>query len=84
MVLLYCAGAWVSRHAEMAVYYFHMPVSLLKLIFWGFILFLALSFFGISIQAIVNSPAGQANLDYLTTLFSHIWLWTTQWIRPNY
>ena len=57
-------------------------LSLLKLVVWTFILFLALSFFGISIQAIVNSPVGQANLTYLYDLLSHLWLWLTEWIRP--
>lgn len=57
-------------------------VSLLKLAFWLAVLFLALSFFGISIQAIVASPAGQANLHYLLDLFSRAYLWSTQWIRP--
>lgn len=56
---------------------------MLKLIFWIFVLFLALSFFGISIQAIVNSPAGQANLAYLSSLLLQLWLWATHWIRPT-
>ena len=50
-------------------------MSLLRLAFWTIVLFLALSFFGISIQAIVNSPAGQANLAYLAALFSPAWQW---------
>ena len=41
---------------------------MLKLLFWLFVLFLALSYFGISIQSIVNSPAGQQNLAYLAYL----------------
>lgn len=55
---------------------------MLKLVFWIIVLILALSFFGISIQAIVNSPAGQANIAYLLDLLSQAWLWATQWIRP--
>ncbi|MHB0866007.1 MAG: hypothetical protein ACYC1Y_03890 [Minisyncoccota bacterium] len=46
-----------------------------KLIFWVFVLILALSFFGISIQAIVNSPAGQANFAYLYDLLLQGWHW---------
>lgn len=46
-----------------------------KLIFWIFVLVLALSFFGISIQAILNSPAGQANITYVIHLFSQAWQW---------
>jgi len=64
-------------------------VSLLKLAFWTFVLFLALSFFGISIQNIVNSPIGQANLNFLTDFFApvwqvvnHTWQFATEWIRP--
>ena len=46
-----------------------------KLIFWILVLVLALSFFGISIQAIVNSPAGQANFNYVFHLVSQGWQW---------
>lgn len=56
--------------------------SILRLVFWILILILALSFFGISIQAIINSPAGQANFTYLAHLLSQAWQWATQWIRP--
>jgi len=55
---------------------------MLRLIFWVLILFLALSFFGISIQAIVSSPAGQANLNYLVNLSSQAWQWFIQFIQP--
>ncbi|MFA5998131.1 MAG: hypothetical protein WC814_01975 [Candidatus Paceibacterota bacterium] len=56
--------------------------EMIRLVFWTFVLLLALSFFGISIQAIINSPAGQANVSYLLDLLSQAWLWATQWIRP--
>ena len=79
----------LSRHTEIlppvycrCIIYTMAILSLLKLVVWTFILFLALSFFGISIQAIVNSPVGQANLTYLYDLLSHLWLWLTEWIRP--
>jgi hypothetical protein len=49
--------------------------SIFKLIFWVFILVLALSFFGISLQAIVTSPAGQANFAYLFELLMKVWQW---------
>lgn len=58
-------------------------VHMLRLVFWIFILFLALSFFGISIQAVVNSPTGQANLAYLLYLANEAWLFATAWIRPT-
>lgn len=49
---------------------------LIKLAFWIVVGVLALSFFGISLQSIINSPAGQENfayLWYLVMLGSH-WL----------
>ena len=55
-----------------------LMVSLLRLVFSVFVLFLALSFFGVSIQAVVNSPAGQENLTYLFNLFSQLWQWVTE------
>lgn len=79
-----------SRHAEILPLDTHCPSwrgmqikwynmvtmwSALRLGFWLLILVLALSFFGISIQAIVNSPAGQANFGYLYNLLSQIWQW---------
>lgn len=48
---------------------------MLKTIFWTLVLILALSFFGISIQAIVNSPAGQENFAYVGSLLSQGWQW---------
>lgn len=39
------------------------------------VLVLALSFFGISIQAIVSSPAGQENIAYLMHLGGIVWDW---------
>lgn len=49
--------------------------AILKTIFWVFVLVLALSFFGISIKTIVESPAGQANFAYLFDLFHQAWQW---------
>ncbi|MDD3531134.1 MAG: hypothetical protein PHV99_00875 [Candidatus Pacebacteria bacterium] len=54
----------------------------LRTIFWALVLLLALSFFGISLQAIVNSPVGQANIHYVSGLLSDLWLWCTAWMRP--
>lgn len=50
------------------------------LIFWIFVLFLGLSYLGISVQEIMNSPAGQANLAYLQTLLSQALQWLTPYI----
>lgn len=57
-------------------------VSLLRLIFWAAVLILALSYFGISIRAILSSPTGQENVAYIYNLLSELWNWATFWIRP--
>ncbi len=49
--------------------------TMIRLAFWLFVLLLALSFFGISLQAIVNSPAGQANFAYTYNLLLQAWDW---------
>lgn len=54
---------------------------MLKTMIWILIFLLALSFFGISLQAIVNSPAGQANFSYLMDLITRFWEWLTQSTR---
>ena len=56
---------------------------MLKLIFWVFVLVLALSFFGISIQAIFNSPAGQANINYVVHLLSQAWQWVIGYTQSS-
>ncbi len=47
--------------------------AMLNLALWIFILLLGLSFFGISIEAIIHSPAGEANFGYLLYLLDQIW-----------
>lgn len=42
--------------------------SMLRIIFYTIIAVLILSFFGISLQGIVHSPASQANFDYVWSL----------------
>ncbi|HEY4501250.1 MAG TPA: hypothetical protein VJI70_03245 [Candidatus Paceibacterota bacterium] len=54
---------------------------MLNLFFWVFVLILGLSFFGISIQAIINSPAGQANFGYLLYLLSQVWQWIVAYVK---
>lgn len=49
--------------------------TMFRTIFWVFVLLLALSFFGISLQAIINSPAGQANFAYAYDLLLQVWHW---------
>jgi hypothetical protein len=54
---------------------------MLSLIFWVFVLVLALSYFGISIESILGSPVGQANLAYLSHLLSDLWQFIFQHIQ---
>jgi hypothetical protein len=53
-----------------------------RTIFWVFVLLLALSFFGISLEKIITSPAGQENINYILHFLNQVWLWATFWIRP--
>ena len=59
---------------------------MIRTVFWFFVLFLALSFFGISIQSIVDSPAGQANIDYIVSLAILFWQWLVAFANtlPNF
>jgi len=50
---------------------------MLRTIFWAFVLVLALSFFGISLRAIIMSPAGQENFGYVWHLMVQAWQWLT-------
>ena len=45
---------------------------------------LALSFFGITIQSIVNSPAGQANFAYIWQLLVLGWNWLVTFLAHPY
>ncbi len=58
-------------------------ISFIKLVVWVFVLLLALSFFGISIQTIVSSPTGQANFNYIYSILQQVWQWATFWIQPS-
>lgn len=51
-----------------------------QLVFWVFVLFLALSFLGISVKGIIESPAGQENLAYLLYLVVTGWHWLIQYL----
>ena len=55
--------------------------SLLRLAFWAFVLLLALSFFGISIQSIMSSPAGQANFGYAFYWLVEAWNWLAAFVE---
>jgi hypothetical protein len=51
---------------------------MLKLIFWVVVGVLALSFFGISLEAIITSPIGQANFAFLWQLITDGWNYLVQ------
>ncbi|MFA5996476.1 MAG: hypothetical protein WC790_02025 [Candidatus Paceibacterota bacterium] len=53
---------------------------MIRTAFWTFVFILALSFFGVSIQAIIESPAGQANIQYLLTVATSFWQWLTSFV----
>ena len=53
---------------------YNLP-TMFRLIFWLFVLFLALSYFGISMEQIINSPAGQQNLAYVQSLMVLAYHW---------
>jgi hypothetical protein len=55
---------------------------MLHLLFWIFILLLGLSYFGISIQAILGSSTGQANIAYLSHLVSQAWHLVLPYVQP--
>lgn len=57
--------------------------SILKLFFWVLVLVLALSFFGISIQAVVDSPAGRANFAYIAQLAIQGWDWIVGFVKSR-
>ncbi len=48
---------------------------MLRMVLFGIVALLVLSFFGVTLQSIVNSPAGQENFGYVGYLFSGIWDW---------
>lgn len=53
---------------------------MLHLVFWIFVLLLAFSFFGISVQSIISSPAGQENFAYAWHLLVLGYDWVVNFI----
>ena len=49
-------------------------ISILGVLFLAVILIFVLSYFDISIKAIVESPAGQENIDYVTEGTRNLWV----------
>ncbi len=66
-------------------------ISILGIIFFGFILILVLSYFHVSIKAVVESHAGQENVNYVGGGAKNLWttylaepasyLWNDVWIN---
>lgn len=66
-------------------------ISILGLLFFGVILILTLSYFNISIRGVVESPAGQDNINYIKGESRTIWerylkdpahyLWQDVWVN---
>lgn len=46
---------------------------MIRILFYTVIVVLILSFFGVSLQSIIDSPTGQENIAYVAGLF--VWLW---------
>ncbi len=57
-------------------------MSMFRTAFWVFVLVLALSFFGISLRAIITSPAGQENFHYVYELLVQFWHTLVGWFLP--
>lgn len=65
-------------------------ISILSVLFLGFIIILVLSYFNISIRGVVESPPAQENLDYVGGAGKSIWaeylkepasyLWNDVWV----
>jgi hypothetical protein len=66
-------------------------ISILGILFFGFILILVLSYFNVSIKAVVESPTGQENVNYVGGGAKSLWvtylaepvsyLWNDVWIN---
>jgi hypothetical protein len=46
---------------------------MLRIIFWVVVIVLFLSFFGISIQGLIEDPTTQTNFDFIWDLFEEGW-----------
>lgn len=53
---------------------------MIEIIVWVIVGILVLSFFGISLPSIINSPVGQANIQYLWDLVVLGWNWIIELI----
>lgn len=53
---------------------------MVRLIIWVIIGLLALSFFGVSLRALVESPTSQENFSYLWNLLQQGWDYIVAWV----
>lgn len=53
---------------------------MVKLIIWVIVGLLALSFFGISLRALIDSPTNQDNIQLIWTMFSNGWHFIKLWL----
>jgi hypothetical protein len=66
-------------------------ISILGVIFFGFIIVLVLSYFNVSIKSVVESPTGQENINYVKGSTKSLWetylaepvhyLWNDVWVN---
>lgn len=65
-------------------------ISILGILFFGFILLLILSYFNVSVKSVVESPTGQENINYVKGETKSFWdkylaeparyLWQDVWV----
>ena len=54
---------------------------MVRLVIWVIIGLLALSFFGVSLQALVENPTNQSNMSYLTNMLETGWEYMVEWVE---
>ncbi len=54
---------------------------MVRLIIWVIIGLLALSFFGVSLQALVENPTNQNNMQYLGNMLEDGWDYMVAWVE---
>jgi hypothetical protein len=54
---------------------------MVRLIIWIVVALLALSFFGVSLKSLVNSPTNQENLSFISQLLHQGWATVVVWMH---
>ena len=57
---------------------------MIRLVIWIIIGLLALSFFGVSLQALVENPTNQNNMSYLFMLLKDGWDYLVAWLSATF